>query len=154
MQKKLSVNAIENGTVIDHIPAGRAITMIQLLKLANHHHRVTIGINLKTGAGKLKDLIKIEDYHLGERETQYIALFAPKATINLIKHFTVVTKQQVQSPESIQGLFSCPNPKCVTNVESVLTRFKQKQQGEVLTQLHCDYCEKCFSYQIIQDYQR
>ncbi|MCP3680648.1 MAG: aspartate carbamoyltransferase regulatory subunit [Gammaproteobacteria bacterium] len=153
MQKKLSVNAIENGTVIDHIPTGQAIAMVRLLKLANHQNQVTIGINLKSGSRDLKDLIKIEGYHFGEREAQYIALFAPKATINLIKDFAVVDKQSVQRPEAIRGLFSCPNLQCITHSESVVTLFEHQQQG-ASTKLHCHYCEKSFSYKTIQDYQR
>ena len=149
MQRKLSVNAIENGTVIDHIPAGQAIAIVQLLKLTQYPNRVTIGLNLRSGSRQLKDLIKVEGYHLSERETQYIALFAPQATINLIKDFTVVTKQLVQRPQTIQGLFACPNSKCITNIEAITTRFHQQQHGGG-NRLCCDYCEKSFSCETLQ----
>ncbi|MCI3999936.1 aspartate carbamoyltransferase regulatory subunit, partial [Klebsiella pneumoniae] len=43
---KLSVEAIEKGTVIDHIPAGRGLTILRQFKLLHYGNAVTVGFNL------------------------------------------------------------------------------------------------------------
>src|SRR3990167_4815959 len=111
MEKTLSVTAINNGTVIDHIPAGQAITILRLLKLVDHKNQITIGLNLMGSRG-LKDLIKMENRYLSEREAHEIAIFAPDATINVIKDFKVIKKQSALLPETIVDIMRCPNPRC------------------------------------------
>ena len=150
MSKTLSVNAIDSGTVIDHIPAGQAIRMIHLLKLANHKNQVTIGVNLKSKTG-LKDLIKMENRHLSERESHEIAIFAPEATVNIIEEFKVVKKYRVSAPEKIVGIFVCPTPSCISNHEPKGSVFfiNNKQQR---IRLQCKYCERLFDREDIKDY--
>ena len=151
MSKTLSVNAIENGTVIDHIPPGQAIRIASLLKLAHHENQITIGLNLKSSSTPFKDLIKISGHQLNEQEQHYVSLLAPQATINLIENFTVVKKFKGELPDKIIGLLVCPNPNCITNYETIRTRFNLLQQG-AQNKLYCDYCEKSFSRQDIKEY--
>lgn len=150
MQKTLSVNAIENGTVIDHIPAGQGIAIIRLLKLTDHHYRVTIGLNLKSSRQGLKDLIKIEGRYLNQQEINHLSLFAEHATINQIKNFQVSAKHDIALAQQIDGLLTCPNPNCISNQEPVKTRFTLAQDGT--NKLHCYYCEKSFTQQAIKEY--
>lgn len=149
MQKTLSVNAIENGTVIDHIPAGQGIIIIRLLKLAKCQHRVTIGFNLKSDRSGRKDLIKIEGRYLSEQEASHVALFAEQATINQIKDFTVIKKHDVEAPQHIEQLLKCPNNNCISNQEAVVSHFSLQQDRS--DKLHCDYCEKTFSRQQVKE---
>ncbi|MEM9243361.1 MAG: aspartate carbamoyltransferase regulatory subunit [Pseudomonadota bacterium] len=149
-QKTLSVNAIEQGTVIDHIPAGKAIRIVDLLQLTDHNKRVTIGLNLKSKRDQFKDLIKIENYSLNEQQLSYIGLFAPRATINRIQDFAVTDKIKAVSPSEISGLMVCPNLNCITNKEQITTKFIVKKRGGQNDKLHCAYCERIFSFKDIK----
>jgi aspartate carbamoyltransferase regulatory subunit len=144
MEKTLSVSAIENGTVIDHIPPGCAVTIIHLLKLQGHPNQVTVGLNLKSRRLGLKDLIKIENRFLSEKEAHDIAVFAPLATLSLIRDFQVEKKIQAELPKIIEKILACPNPRCVTRHEPIPSAFSVEEfRGKV--SLRCTYCEKRFA---------
>jgi aspartate carbamoyltransferase regulatory subunit len=143
MSKTLSVSAIENGTVIDHINSGQAIRIIHLLGLLEKKCKVTIGLNLPSKRMKLKDLIKIENHILTNEEANEITIFAPEATINIIHDFEVVDKIITSLPPSICDAFICPNPVCITHNEPVDSFFIIHVQGKQV-KLVCKYCEKIF----------
>ena len=143
MSKTLSVSAIQNGTVIDHIPVGQALKIIHLLKLLETNQCVTVGFRLLSRRMKLKDLIKIEDYVLTDEEANKITVFAQEATINVIKNFTVKEKIIARMPKTIEGVFICPNAACITHVEPMESYFYIEEQGKAV-KLNCRYCEKPF----------
>lgn len=144
MEKTLSVAAINNGTVIDHITAGYALTIIRLLELPQSGKRVTIGLNLESDRLGKKDLIKVEGREISEDEINHIAIFSPFATINIIRDFSVIKKFSVTLPTSVVGVVACPNPVCVTNHEPEVSRFSLIQTNTTVL-LHCSYCEKTFT---------
>lgn len=143
MTKTLSVSAIKNGTVIDHIPAGQALKILHLLNIVALKNRVTLGLNLSSKSLGLKDLIKIENRNLTETEANEITVFAPKATINIIEDFEIVKKITTRLPDNIIGVFTCPNPDCITQTESIKTYFHLEEYGKQI-KLTCKYCEKQF----------
>lgn len=144
MNKTLSVSAIQNGSVIDHIPPGQALRIIHMLHLLNKKIRVTVGINLSSHRLKLKDLIKIENYILSHQEANETAIFAPDATINIINNFEVVEKITPHFPDRIRNIFSCPNPVCVSQVETLTSDFIIQEESKKQVNLICKYCEKTF----------
>lgn len=143
MSKTVSVAAIQNGTVIDHIASGQAIRIIHLLRLLDKKHKVTVGLNLPSKRMKLKDLIKIENRKLTTDEANEITVFTPDATINIIQNFEVVEKIITSLPPSIGNVFICPNPACITHVEPVDNFFMIEKQGTQV-KLICNFCEKMF----------
>ncbi len=143
MAKTLSVSAIKNGTVIDHIPAGQALKILRLLNIITHKNRATLGLNLSSKSLGLKDLIKIENRSLTDNEANEITVFAPKATINLIENFEIAKKITTRLPESISGVFNCPNPTCITTIEAIKTHFYLEEYSKQI-KLTCKYCEKQF----------
>ncbi|GLP98130.1 aspartate carbamoyltransferase regulatory subunit [Paraferrimonas sedimenticola] len=143
--RKLQVEAIEQGTVIDHIPAGMGFRILQFFQLTNTQHRVTVGLNLKTHDGSSKDLIKLEGIELTREQSNQLALFAETATINVIRDYQVVDKFRVELPDAIEGVLACPNHNCISHEATVSTHFKVKP-GDVL-RLKCHYCEKEFRSQ-------
>lgn len=147
--KTLSVAAIQNGTVIDHINSGQAIRIIHLLNLLEKKHKVTIGLNLPSKHMKFKDIIKIEDHALKNEEANEITVFAPEATINIIQNFEVVKKITTTLPPHITDVFVCPNPLCITRTEPIATFFNIETQGKQVN-LVCKYCEKAFDRNIAQ----
>ncbi len=143
MSKTLPVSAIKNGTVIDHIRAGQAPRIMHLLNVLESKNKVTMGLNLPSKLLKLKDLLKIENRVLTKIEANEVVIFAPEATINIIKDFEVIEKINTHFPETIAGVFLCPNPVCITHSERIESFFHIEDQGKQ-TKLICHYCEKAF----------
>jgi aspartate carbamoyltransferase regulatory subunit len=144
MEKKMSVEAIDHGTVIDHIPAGQGIKILKFFKLADTPRRVTIGLNLRSGEHSKKDIIKVVDTVFSEDQARELALFAPGATVNVIDNYDVVKKFTVSLPDAIEAVLACPNSNCITHQEPVASKFYIKEQETDLA-LKCHYCEKTFS---------
>jgi len=140
--KVLKVDAIRNGTVIDHIPAGRVQKVLAILK-PRETDVVMMGMNFPSKAMKKKDIIKIEGRELTQNEVNGIALMAPDAKVSIIRDFKVTQKSVVQIPDVIQGLVSCPNPKCISNSEPMTTRFNLLDASG--SELTCHFCERVFS---------
>lgn len=138
--KTLSVNAIKQGTVIDHIPADSLFNVLSILKLDELESQITFGTNLKSDRLGLKAIIKLEDKFFEDDEINRIALVAPKAKLNIIRDYKVVEKKVVEVPEQITGIAKCMNPKCVTNHQEITTRFYVIDKK--LVTLKCRYCEK------------
>lgn len=151
MGKTLSVAAIKDGTVIDHIPAGSAVVILQLLKLFNSRYRTSLGLNFNSASLGYKDLIKIENRYLTEKETHDIAVFAPQATINIIKNYRLIRKIPANLPRIVQRILVCPNPRCITNQEPLDTLFSVEEHKKKIL-LHCQFCEKKFDREEIKDY--
>ena len=141
-RKELIVSAIENGTVIDHIPANKVFEVIKILDLENCDSPVYFGTNLESKKYGKKGIIKISDKFFKAEDINKIALVAPTATLIEIKDFDVVRKQMVQTPNNIEGIVKCFNPKCVTNAENVRTKFTVNKNELGRIQLKCHYCEK------------
>ena len=99
-KKQLQVEAIRNGSVIDHIPAGQGIKILKLFHLLDTRERITVGLNLPSAALVAKDLIKVENTLLTEAQANQLALFAPHATVNIIEDFQVVKKHQLRLHQS------------------------------------------------------
>ena len=151
MAKTLSVSAIKDGTVIDHIPSGSAFAILQLLKLLASKHHISLGLNLSSRSMGYKDLIKIEDRFLTPKEAHDIAVFAPNATINIIKDYKVASKITSQLPKTIKRILICPNSRCITNSEPVETHFLIEEHKQAVI-LRCHFCEKRFERSEIKEY--
>jgi aspartate carbamoyltransferase regulatory subunit len=138
--KQLSVSAIENGTVIDHVPANTLFKVIQILGLDHIENQITFGTNLESKKLGKKAIIKISGIYFEDEDINRIALVAPEAKLNIIKGYEVVEKKVVEVPDTITGIAKCMNPKCITNFECVKTRFRVVSKKNVA--LKCHYCEK------------
>jgi aspartate carbamoyltransferase regulatory subunit len=152
MEKTLSVAAIENGTVIDHIDAHYALAIIRLLNLPEGGRLVTVGLNLPSKHMGTKDLIKVEGREITEEEANRIAILSPTATINVIKKYVVGKKFTVSLPKTIDHVIVCPNSMCISNNERMMnTKFHVFHNGTEV-RLKCHYCEKGFSQTDIKEY--
>jgi aspartate carbamoyltransferase regulatory subunit len=146
--KQLSVSAIQNGTVIDHIPAKHLFKVIQILGLDRIDQQITFGTNLESKKLGKKAIIKISEKFFADDDINRIALVAPDAKLNIIKDYEVVEKKVVEVPDTIVGIARCMNPKCITNFEPVTTRFKVVSKKNVA--LKCHYCEKITNQENLQ----
>ena len=131
------VAAIQNGTVIDHIPSNKTYQVAQLLGLQELETPVTIGYNFLSKKLGKKGIIKVEDKFFTDEEISRLSVVAPNIVLNIIKDFEVVEKKTVRTPSEIKGIVRCNNPKCITNNEPMKTWF-HVENGI----LKCHYCEK------------
>lgn len=140
MKKELVVSAIENGTVIDHIPTDVVYQVIRLLNLDKYQDEVLIGNNLSSQKFQRKGIIKIKNKYFSKEELSKIALMAPMATIINIKNYEVVDKFEIEIPDHIENFVKCMNPMCITNHEVIPTKFDVVDKQDL--KLRCHYCEK------------
>lgn len=141
--KQLSVSAIKEGTVIDHIPSPSLFKVISILGLDKLDTLVTFGNSFESKKLGKKGIIKVSDVFFSTEDINRIALVAPSAKLNIIRNYEVVEKVKVEIPDSVQGIIKCVNPKCITNNEVVTTKFTVISKDPV--QLKCRYCEKITS---------
>lgn len=139
-KKELLVSAIENGTVIDHIPTGKTFQVVNILGLQNLETPVTIGCNFKSELINKKGIIKVSNKFFTDDEINRLSVVAPNIVLNIIKDYEVVEKKRVETPDELRGIVKCNNPKCITNNEPMKTIFNviDKEHGI----LKCHYCDK------------
>lgn len=139
-KKEMVVSAIENGTVIDHIPTESVYQVIRILGLERYKDEVLIGNYLSSGKLGRKGIVKIKNKHFTKEEISKIALVAPMATIIDIEGYKVEQKFNAEIPDHVENFVRCANPKCITNAEAVATRFDVVDKENL--KLRCHYCEK------------
>jgi aspartate carbamoyltransferase regulatory subunit len=139
-RKELQVSALVNGTVIDHITFGSVLQVIRILDLENVEDPIYIGANLESKKYGKKGIIKVSNRYFKPDEINKIALVSPSATLIEIKDFEITKKSRVEIPDNVKDIVKCFNPKCVTNVEGVSTKFEVIDKIDV--KLKCHYCEK------------
>ena len=136
-KKERLVAAIEQGTVIDHIPANKTYQVASLLGLFNMDTPVTIGFNYPSQKVGSKGIIKVSDKFFTDAEISRLSVVAPNVILSIIRDYEVVEKRNVVTPDEIKGIVKCNNPKCITNNEPMPTHFHVT--NGILT---CHYCEK------------
>ena len=139
-KEELQGAALQNGTVIDHIPTDKLFTIVSLLGLKNSDLNITIGNNLPSKKLGKKGIIKVADRFFSDEEISRLSVVAPNVQLNIIRDYEVVEKKQVIMPDVVKGIVKCGNPKCITNNEPMATIFHviDKENGV----LKCHYCEK------------
>ena len=140
-REELMVAAIENGTVIDHIPSSKLFEVVSLLHLeAIRGSSIMVGYNLKSKKMGHKSIIKVSDKYFSDAELNQLSVVAPNVTLCIIRDYEVVEKKKVTLPEEIRGIVRCANPKCITNNEPMTTLFHVTDRERDIIQ--CHYCEK------------
>ncbi|MEA5099141.1 MAG: aspartate carbamoyltransferase regulatory subunit [Bacteroidales bacterium] len=139
-KKELIVSAIENGTVIDHIPVDTVLMVLSILGLDKYEDEVLIGNNLNSKKYGKKGIIKARNKFFEQEDINKIALVAPNATLIVIRDYEVVEKKFVEIPEKIEKILKCINPNCITNKETIETKFNVIEEKPLKVQ--CHYCEK------------
>ena len=143
--KQLVVTAIKDGTVIDHIESENLFKVIAILGLDKLDKLMTFGNNLDSKKLGKKGIIKLSEVFFDTGDINKIALVAPSAKLNIIRDYEVVEKVKVEIPDTVQGIIKCVNPKCITNNETVTTKFTVISKEHV--KLKCHYCEKITSHE-------
>ncbi len=142
-EKQLAVAALQNGTVIDHIPCEAVYRSARILGLEDTTHAVTIGCNLTSRKLGRKGIIKVADMEFDADTLNRIALIAPTAVVNIIRDYEVVEKRPVELPDRIMGIVRCNNPKCISNHQPMATKFDVISREPVV--IRCHYCNHSVS---------
>ena len=132
--------AIENGTVIDHIPSSKLFQVVRLLHLENITSSIMVGYNLKSRKMGVKSIIKVADRFFTDEELNLLSVVAPNVSLCIIRDYEVVEKKTVALPAQLTDIVCCANPKCITNHEPMPTRFHVVDEEKGI--IRCHYCEK------------
>ena len=134
----MNIDSITNGVVIDHIAAGSAMELYDLLGLSDVECSVAIIKNVGSKKMGKKDIIKID----GETEINFdlIGYIDPEATVNIIKDGILCEKKSIEMPEELVNVIKCKNPRCITSTEQELRQvFKLTDRENKV--YRCMYCE-------------
>ena len=134
----MTVDSIQNGIVIDHITAGSAMRLYELLHLDELDVTVAIMKNVTSRKMGRKDIIKIDaDIDIDLDIIGYVDL---KATVNYIKDGVLAEKKVIKVPERLVNVIKCKNPRCITSTEQELKHiFKLTDRDNKV--YRCIYCE-------------
>ena len=134
----MHIDSIQNGIVLDHIKAGKAMELYRVLELNKLECSVAVLMNVPSRKMGCKDMIKIaEDYEVNLDILGYID---PGITVNIIKNGELTEKRSVDLPDQITGYLKCHNPRCITTTEQELTQVF-KLANRATGTYRCLYCE-------------
>lgn len=138
----MNIEPIQNGVVIDHIEAGRAMQLYKLLNLGSLDASVALIKNVPSKKMGKKDIIKIDaDIDL---DFDVIGFVDPSATIVIIRNGELVEKKSIALPEKLTNVIFCKNPRCITSVEQEIDHiFKLADPDK--KEYRCIYCETKYS---------
>ena len=150
--RELLVSKIENGTVIDHIPSGQGLRVVNIMgsNMVKGQTAVVL-INIPSKHMGTKDIVKINNREIAIREINKIALTAQTATLNIIRNWEVSEKRKITIPRIFEGVVKCPNSNCITNTdEHIITKFIVEKRKPLSTR--CHYCERPFAREEINSF--
>lgn len=134
----MNIDSIKNGFVIDHIGAGKGMTLYTLLGLDKLDCSVAIIKNVQSRKLGKKDIIKVDsDIDL---DLDVIGYVDPDVTVNKIADGKLVEKRSISVPEFLTDVLKCKNPRCITSTEQELKHvFKLTDKKNKV--YRCIYCE-------------
>ena len=136
----LNVGKIEEGFVLDHIKAGKSLSLYHLLQLDKLDCTVAIIKNARSNKLGKKDILKVEcDIDLLNLDV--LACIDHNITVNVIKDGDIVSKKDLSLPKEIKNVIKCHNPRCITSIEQELPHIfvLADKEKEIY---RCKYCEE------------
>ena len=130
----MEVTSIQNGIIIDHVPAGTALKVLEYLKIDPSKTRLALIMNADSHLYGTKDIIKIEDEE--NVDLDVLGLVARQATVGIVRGGKIVRKLKPTLPEHVVNIITCVNPRCVTTTERgsdltpVVSRFRTSSSGD------------------------
>jgi aspartate carbamoyltransferase regulatory subunit len=122
----MEVTSIQNGIIIDHVPAGTALKVLEYLKIDSHLYGT-------------KDIIKIEDEE--NVDLDVLGLVARQATVGIVRGGKIVRKLKPTLPEHVVNIITCVNPRCVTTTERGIDQMFHLVHSQ-RQEYRCDYCDE------------
>ena len=136
----LNVGKIEEGFVLDHIQAGKSLSIYEHLQLDKLDCTVAIIKNARSGKMGKKDILKVE-CNIDQLDLDVLAFIDHNIPVNVIKDGKIVEKKELVLPKTIKNVIKCKNPPCITSIEQELPHIfiLADAQKEVY---RCKYCEE------------
>jgi len=136
----LNVGKIEEGFVLDHIPAGKSMSIYYHLGLDKLDCTVAIIKNARSHAMGRKDIIKVE-CDINSLNLDVLAVIDHTITINVIKNAQIVEKRELVLPQELRDIMKCRNPRCITSIEQELPHIFYL--ADPVKELYrCKYCDE------------
>ena len=113
----LNVGSLNEGIVLDHIKAGKSMSIYKYLGLDKLDCQVAIIKNARSNKMGRKDIIK---------------------------DGVIYEKKDLKLPKLIRNVIRCKNPRCITSIEQELEQifFLADKENEVY---RCKYCEEKYN---------
>ena len=139
----LNVGKIEEGFVLDHIKAGKSLSLYEHLQLDKLDCTVAIIKNARSNKMGKKDILKVE-CDLNLLNLDVLAFIYHNITVNVIKNGEIVSKEELSLPKQIKNVIRCRNPRCITSIEQGLPHIfiLADEEKEVY---RCKYCEEKYT---------
>ncbi|MBS6160442.1 MAG: aspartate carbamoyltransferase regulatory subunit [Blautia sp.] len=139
----LNVGQLNEGVVLDHIKAGKSMTIYHDLKLDKLDCCVAIIKNARSAKMGRKDIIKVE-CPIDTLNLDILGFIDHNITVNIIKDGKIVEKKELHLPKEIKNVIKCKNPRCITSVEQELDQifFLADPTKEIY---RCRYCEEKYT---------
>lgn len=136
----LNVGQLQEGFVLDHIEAGKAMTIYHYLKLDKLDCTVAIIKNATSNKMGRKDIIKVE-CPINMLDLDILGFIDHRITVNIIQDGEIVDKKTLSLPEKITNVIKCKNPRCITSIEQELDHvfILTDAENEIY---RCRYCEE------------
>ena len=136
----LNVGKIEEGFVLDHIKAGKSLSIYKHLGLDKLDCTVAIIKNAKSGKMGKKDILKVE-CDIDTLNLDILGFIDHNITVNVIKSGDIVEKKELKLPKQIKNVIRCKNPRCITSIEQELPHifYLDDKDHEVY---RCRYCDE------------
>lgn len=135
----MEVTSIQDGIIIDHVPAGTALKVLQYLKIDPSKTRLALIMNTDSPRYGTKDIIKIENVE--GIDLDVLGLVARQATVDIVRGSRIVEKVQPHLPERVVNVITCVNPRCVTTTERGIDQMFHLAHSE-RQEYRCDYCDE------------
>ena len=136
----LNVGALREGYVLDHIKAGKAMTIYHDLKLDKLDCTVAIIKNARSQKMGKKDIIKVE-CPIEDLDLDILGFIDHNITVNIIHNGEISEKKILTLPKTIKNVLKCKNPRCITSIEQELDHVfvLTDPENEIY---RCQYCEE------------
>ena len=136
----LNVGRLSEGVVLDHIKAGKSMTIYHDLKLDKLDCCVAIIKNARSDKMGRNDIIKVE-CPIDSLNLDILGFIDHNITVNIIKDGEIVEKKDLSLPKEIRNVIRCKNPRCITSIEQELDHvfILADPEKEIY---RCKYCEE------------
>ena len=129
----LNISGLDNGIVLDHIPAGMSMEIYKYLNLGKLDSQVAIIKNASSKKMGKKDIIKIAG-GLDSIDLDVIGFLNHK----------ISEKKTLHLPKKLTNVIHCKNPRCITSIEQELPNVFLLTDPETAT-YRCKYCEEKYT---------
>lgn len=132
------IGQIKDGIVLDHIKAGNAMKIYDVLGLGKLDCTIALIKNADSTKMGKKDIIKIgTELNL---DFDILGYLDPGITVNIIKDGVVTERKKLTLPNRVVGIIKCKNPRCITSVEREIDH-EFVLADETKKVYRCIYCD-------------